>query len=394
MDQDAYDKIAARAPERAPGRTFDEIVAAAEPVQRTRWTADEVLDAQTGLTERFAHPDMNLLDYVDYYITDAVEKNGQRAAGMFYPVDTRGTGKPTMQGLRRYLGIHARALSEATTYQVTTDMIDVMKAVHDKTQRVVGHLDEREIPVESGWAWLDKPWVITDVSGKPIPTRVISWHLDHALTNGTDYDPLDGAREIPCARITLWTHHEDDIAYGTFDGSQWADQAQHVRDRLGPLTIVHTALVPFGLRFRLPDEENDKRTAESIVSVVHILWMFLGMELTQTKEAQVSRPSRRRAQRSLKSSKVNVVVLRRIRHPETGESVTHQHIDWTCRWVVQGHYRHLDSYEGSRHHAVPAPRGQLCEVCGSRLAYVRPYIKGPDGAPLKVAGPTLYKLAR
>ena len=64
-----------------------------------------------------------------------------------------------------------------------------------------------------------------------------------------------------------------------------------------------------------------------------------------------------------------------------GEEVSHRDIDWACRWVVQAHWRHIESYEGPQHHAKVADG--MCTVCGARCTHIRAYVKGPDGAPLK-----------
>jgi hypothetical protein len=93
-------------------------------------------------------------------------------------------------------------------------------------------------------------------------------------------------------------------------------------------------------------------------------------------------------------------MLRRV-HYASDENLPegeHRSIDWTCTWLVQGHARHLEDYDHAmygKHRAVQdhdAGPGR-CTTCGARTTWVRPYIKGPDGLPLKQTK-QVYRLAR
>jgi hypothetical protein len=66
----------------------------------------------------------------------------------------------------------------------------------------------------------------------------------------------------------------------------------------------------------------------------------------------------------------------------------HRDVDWSCRWIVQGHDRHLGDYRGAGHavhHAKPPAPKQPCAACGIKTTHVRAYVKGPEGLPLKSA---------
>lgn len=75
-------------------------------------------------------------------------------------------------------------------------------------------------------------------------------------------------------------------------------------------------------------------------------------------------------------SDVKVVQLRRT------ESQPHQHnengdaVDWSCRWIVNGHWRN-QPYKDKR-----------------ELIYIMPYVKGPEDKPLKVPTHTVYAVNR
>jgi hypothetical protein len=127
---------------------------------------------------------------------------------------------------------------------------------------------------------------------------------------------------------------------------------------------------------------------------MHTLWMFMDAEITVTRAGSIDRGTRKRFRHALgREQDVNVVLLRR--HHAVGEPSGEQvPIDWSCQWVVQGHYRHLNTYFGPHHHALPGPRDRgRCLTCGSRLTWVRPFVKGPEGAPLRSVD-QLYRLTR
>jgi hypothetical protein len=75
---------------------------------------------------------------------------------------------------------------------------------------------------------------------------------------------------------------------------------------------------------------------------------------------------------------VKVIQLRRAesQHRPAGEESNS--VDWSCRWIVNGHWRH--QYHGS---------GKDRE-----LIYVMPFVKGPEDKPLKVPTHTVYQVSR
>lgn len=76
-------------------------------------------------------------------------------------------------------------------------------------------------------------------------------------------------------------------------------------------------------------------------------------------------------------SDVKVVQLRRTETRETLDATTAvDHIDWSCRWIVNGHWRNQPYKEGSK------------------LIYIMPFVKGPADKPLKVPTHTVYAVNR
>ena len=111
---------------------------------------------------------------------------------------------------------------------------------------------------------------------------------------------------------------------------------------------------------------------------VHMVWILMGMTITASRSEYPDRHGRKRAA-NLEHAEIRVVTLRRPAHAEDKPSATPRHIDWKFAWLVRGHYR-------------KAPHdGTFSD--GRTQTWVRPYIKGPDGLPLRSTD-ILYKLAR
>ena len=96
-----------------------------------------------------------------------------------------------------------------------------------------------------------------------------------------------------------------------------------------------------------------------------------------TYQHRSSRSERRRFERVTDEVKpdVHVVILRSARAKSGRDDGDGETPDWSCRWMVRGHYRN-QWYAGERKH---------------RLIWVAPYVKGPEDKPFKA---TVYEVAR
>lgn len=75
---------------------------------------------------------------------------------------------------------------------------------------------------------------------------------------------------------------------------------------------------------------------------------------------------------------INVVQLRRAERSSCGDVNEGGDVEWSCRWVVNGHWRNQYHPSDGRH----------------ELKYILPYVKGPDDKPLKVPKHTVYSVSR
>lgn len=335
----------------------------------------------TRLRESFSHPTKALSGYVYNFMKDVVdsayaeggEAEVREALGaLFYP-----DFQPD-QLCSRLSG----DLFVANTCQVTKEMSEAVTAVYVKSAAQLGHIDQEELPWEAGFVWLDTPFVSKDKHLREIANRAVSW-----APQAIQY--ADGMH--PGVRICAWYWAEDKDDY--YD--EWVATNQEFLSGCGPLLLSHVSVMPFGQRFGGHPVDGFDMTPDDFAHWIHTLWMFLGTEITVARQPPVERHARKRAAKSLKFTNVNVIVLRK--HKIVGDDPDGEarHIDWSCRWVVQGHHRHLDSPAGfPPHHATPQPYDRThCAVCGARITWVKPYLKGPDDRPLRTAK-QIYKLQR
>jgi hypothetical protein len=171
--------------------------------------------------------------------------------------------------------------------------------------------------------------------------------------------------------------------------------------RLGELQFVHIMAIPFGERFaaRLNGEPcgTVADVADSALHYVHVIWQLMCAEITAQTRRRADRSTRRRIRKSVRHDLVTVVTLRRARTREgTGPETPLNHVDWTCRWLVSGHWRHVESYTTQHHRPIcdtGTPGEPRCITCGARITWIRPFIKGPEDKPFRRTE-ILHRLSR
>lgn len=392
------------------GRRAVTTEAAADLIRlRAGWDADTVLGHHAWLTRHYRDPSPELADYLAFIMRDQVGESSL-SAGIFWPVDLSHGPADQPEG-RQLAQVIARGLGEAETFQVTRGMCEDMRQAWETSEVRTDPLplSESELPVPAGFCWLDRPWMIREDEGHWLPVRAVSWERTVAMAASE----RRGGASVPmdAVRMCIWLAIEDTVAFG-----HWEDPARAAKTAtwLGQVVLHRVVLMPFDFGSHV----NRGHTAlTGMLGLVHILWMYLGMELPRSRPVQAAAPAvRRRVQKSLKHDAVHIITLRKYDYIGDRPARFPKIVNWSCRWWVEKFWRHINSYDDEdadgrrrRHKPVPALRGgtvpdddhDICGVCWAngqtvRITEVHGFFKGPTDKPLRTPAKdrTLSKLSR
>lgn len=284
--------------------------------------------------------------FAEYGIQDLLFSGGIRhewAATHLHPATD-------MRDLAPWLDSLGKDLAHATTYQVTAEMISLAESLTATTPKLDDIVAE-DLPSDSGFMWLDRPVERPSEEDKPgqqpLVMHAVSWVKVPQLR--VQIGPGGPKAWVPAVRIREWG---------------WCD-LPGIAPR--PIHMMGQSTVPLTPKIHNPLRE---------LHLVHMIWILMGMEIVSSAPHHTNRAGARRAEK-IGQDRVRVVTLRRTRHGE-GEG-QRRRVDWTCTWLVRGHYR-------------SAPHGGTY-ADGRDRTWIKPHIKGPDGLPLR-ASDLIYKLAR
>jgi hypothetical protein len=329
----------------------------------------EVLDAQVDLIDR--------LDSTQFegYLNSvyAMDETGHLDDDDDAPVRSRLNAH---QSVAATLQRHVKA---SYAYRVTEDMSALIQhgaALLDEDDR----LDTTLAPTQAGFVGFDKPLPVREVRGHIMLIHWMSWGPARTTAGDTG--------------MVVWMFNDvyrepDEIALAT--EAEDPESAQAMRTVGGRWAPVATTPIINGRSVGPPevaadpDKYPDLVPSSNPIRYVHALWLLLNQTVTATREEDVERPSRRRAQRRQLHPTVTVVALRREFTPNHTEGETH--VDRDFKWLVRGHWRWQvcgQGYPG----AVQRDDGQW----RSRI-WINGYVKGDPSAPLRVTE-KVYDLRR
>lgn len=303
--------------------------------------AREVLDLHADLQRSMARPEADLTRCMTEYATVDLELNPAWAASHLNP-------SVGLRDLGPWLSSFATDLFGATTYQVTAEMVELAQGLSVTTPDLAEFRAE-ELPSPYGFAWFDKPVprpAVDDGGMPPQLMHAVSW----AQVPRLSFQVAGTGRtmNVPAVRLRKWGYNDEVNVF--------------------PRPLHLMGQNTFSLSPKI-------RTVLSDIHLVHMIWILMGMEIVTSDAEPVERSARKRAA-NLKNQEVHVVRLRRSARRDDGAP---RRVDWSCTWLVRGHYR-------------KAPHGGTF-ADGRDRTWVKPYIKGPEGMPLR-ASDLLYRLSR
>ena len=120
---------------------------------------------------------------------------------------------------------------------------------------------------------------------------------------------------------------------------------------------------------------------ESVMRLFLALCLFLQQRIVTAPPMRAERGTRRRLERAGWQSEpvIRVIQLRRVdQHATHDVEVAHAAHNWSCQWVVRGHWRQQ-----------PYPSMHTVQPL-----WITPYVKGPVGKPLKPPRATVFAVVR
>jgi len=344
-------------------------------------TSTDVLRTHRHLYEVLANPNPRVVKFYEDFFSEgarrAMRGSPEMQAAWFTMLF------PAQSG-HEFLDMVRRPLYAAPCYRVTPEVMGIVSKTYERSTQTQ-HMEERDPPSATGFIWLDEPLFMTDAGGARIASRAFSWgpQPQKFVNTGEGYD----AASPPGMRVTTWCCADDQDEFTD------AVAARMMVDMDMKVSISHSQYVPWGSvsHSRIPGADV---TPDDILRWLHTLWLFMATEVMVTEQESPARPERKRAQASLGTGLVNVVLLRRVKVADR-EGGERRDVDWTCSWFRQSHWRHLESYEVTTHQAAPSSgEPGHCVVCEKRITFVRTHVCDPAGKPLKIVPETLYKVSR
>ena len=232
-------------------------------------------------------------------------------------------------------------------------------------------LVQPDLPSTHGFMWIEGGVQTPDIRGVQNSTSAFTWAT---VANGIvvmgwayKYDDKDLVNDamhmkhhVDIARVPtlMWTGYVGAIRFGDIP---WG-QMRAVKDIPieAKLDWIDGELIADGEKVEVrPDGPNHE------LSWLIAAWRLMQQTLTTTRREEIAAKKVRRF--DLKDTMVSVITLRQ-RLPVRTEGETH--VEWKHRWVVRAHWRNqpYKAEDGSTIY---------------RWILIMPYLKGPDGAPLK-----------
>lgn len=231
------------------------------------------------------------------------------------------------------------ALSASTALWVSADMMNLLR--HSSTSLPLYAFDADVLPWQNAVVFSDSPFFVHSTGETTRPVEGMQWrrlderhYLIGALARGND----------------------GNLFYRLIAGIEQGDRLEVAQEAAVSSAGITTAV-------------DQTETPEKMARLLCTLWLLLRQRVAVKTVVQGERQARRRFERENHREPPTVTVIE-LRRPLSGDSTDPQHtaVDWSHRWIVDGHWR--NQYHPSTDSHVPT--------------WIAPYVKGPDDKPLVV----------
>lgn len=281
--------------------------------------------------------------------------------------------------------LEAWKLNNASTYFVSRDMKTMC---WEAAKTMPGQpLKYSDLPSPFGFMFFETPIVAHDRRGKLIKWRAVSWAP--ARVKATNAGAATDTASVVRGRVVTQFHADDEeeVLEGTGvhlsyyshvrdDDETWNPDERDLHLLRTNLVLMHENGWVFGLPFDdhlstaeregIPHqivEENEHATRRFVACV----WTVMQQRISMRTRPHLSRALFRRADRALNlPPEVIVIDLRRTLKPKQVGEDNDEYVEWSHRWIVDGHWRHQ----------------YLPSTNSHRWQWISAYVKGPEDKPL------------
>lgn len=167
-------------------------------------------------------------------------------------------------------------------------------------------------------------------------------------------------------------------AYGLFV-VLYTVAAPHLSTTPMPTTIYFWPINTTTKEMSDHDEQAREERVKKRLNAVVTAFLFLRQEVMVTSRRQPDRATRRRLKRASPGAGTEVKVVElRTRHYVHDRTDEPRSVEWSCRWLVRGHWRN-QYYPSTEVH---------------RPKWIQPYAKGPEDKPLRTPATTVFEVVR
>lgn len=275
------------------------------------------------------------------------------------------------------------SVERAENFFVSADMCELIEhsaKMFDESDKA----DTTLPPVNYGFAYFERPFVLTDIQGSTIKINAMLWNRTIVRLNNS---PVEG---FICHMWNDQYRTPDDIA------SKTAEELSEMLDRevtdemveeyaratgrwgyVGMITYLEGQDVG-PLEIEVSEDTAEEYAKSGVFTLVsytnvtrifHAFWLMMQQPLTEAVKDYADRATRKRMMAANLPSEVTIIQFRRRERREfEGPS---KKIEWSHRWMVRGFWR-WQWYKDEN------------KVPFQRRIWIHPTIKGPEDKPLVI----------
>ena len=266
--------------------------------------------------------------------------------------------------------IERAKLMMADPMWVSQDVKDLIESAALSWQPEALKVDD-VFPNLYGFVLFPEPFVVRDVHNKRLAFRAIAWEPigpDGWIAYDA-YDERVHPRDATGVMLSAYSHIDDDDDYPLVASTGVE------RSELPVMSLCY--VTPWSFNGQTPIDMSESGLLD-FCKITQVMWRMAQQQVTVHEGNRLPRPERRRAERTGLQSDVVVVRLRHAKlEPEHGSGEPNE-VEWSCRWMVKGHWRN-QYYPSIKDH---------------RQVWINSHVKGPEDAPLVLKPMRAYEFDR